>query len=95
MTTDDIINFVAMEYGISHDDIFLGGRQIRIAEARQMSMYLIDHCFDIPVTAIARLFGRTHPTVIHDIRKIRELLPVDRALRKCHDRILQKIKGII
>lgn len=47
-------------------------RGARVAEARQVAMYLVHVAFQIPVPVMAHAFGRDRTTISHGIRRIED-----------------------
>lgn len=71
ITPHDIITVVAEHFGISPEDIISQKRNAKIANARQIAMYLCRELISIPLQTIGSILGnRDHSTVIYGIEKI-------------------------
>lgn len=62
-----IIDCVAWYCKVSVDDILGSGRSGDVAEARQIAMFIMRESLKYPITLIAKIFNRSHPTVIHSV----------------------------
>lgn len=89
METDirEITKAVADEYGVSEAQIWGRGRKKAEADARQMTVYLIWRKCDCTIVSIGRMFGRSHPTICYTIRRIEDLLCVDRPTRRHYENL--------
>lgn len=68
--------------GISPRDMTSHRRTIAFARPRQIAFYLVKEFTGRPLTVIGREFGgRDHTTIMHGIRKIEALMPVNPAIR--------------
>lgn len=76
--TSRIIKRVARHYRISVVEMCSHRRERHIARPRQVAMYLIKTLTLRSLPEIGRrLGGRDHTTVLHGVRKIKELLAID------------------
>lgn len=68
----EIMRAVAEHYDI--DEHLLGGkkRTARIAEARQVAMFLVRSLTDLSLVEVAAAFGKDHGTVIYAVKKIKK-----------------------
>ena len=75
-----IIEKIADYYNITPDEIIGKGKTRNVANARQMSIYLIRKLTGQTLEDIGKLIGRDHSTVLHSIRKVEESLTTDPSL---------------
>ena len=72
-----IIGKVADFYDISPEDVIGKGKTKDVANARQISTYLIRKLTGQTLEQIGEVMGRDHTTVLHSIRKVEENLQND------------------
>ena len=72
-----IIDKVADFYDISPEDVIGKGKTKDVANARQISTYLIRKLTGQTLEQIGEVMGRDHTTVLHSIRKVEENLQND------------------
>ncbi|PIE21329.1 MAG: chromosomal replication initiator protein DnaA [Arachnia propionica] len=78
---DAIMKATSNYFDISVEDLTSSSRVARIANARQIAMYLCRELTDLSLPKIgARFGGRDHTTVLHSVRKINDLMSQDRNL---------------
>jgi chromosomal replication initiator protein len=78
---EQIQEVVAEFYGVSTADIMGKARKAKIAQARQISMYLAKKLTEKSYPEIGRLFGgKDHSTVIHSCRKTEDRILLDEKL---------------
>lgn len=71
VTPTSIITNVAQHYTLTFDDIVGPSRTKNVAEARQVSMYLIREMTSLSLVDIGEIFGgRDHSTVMHACKKV-------------------------
>jgi chromosomal replication initiator protein len=79
LNPQQVIRLVAARCGVKPEDIMGEKRHPRIAQARQMAMFLCRTLLHSSYPAIGRVFGgRDHSTVIHSIKKIQFLWDTDK-----------------
>ncbi|MBK6770487.1 MAG: chromosomal replication initiator protein DnaA [Ardenticatenales bacterium] len=79
----EIIRAVAAHYDVSEDELRGRGRTARVAEPRQVAMYLMREEADASFPAIgAALGGRDHTTAMHGAEKITRMVEVDAQLQR-------------
>jgi len=79
VSAQQIIRLVAAHCGLRPEDLMGEKRQPRIAQARQMAMFLCRTLLHASYPAIGRLFGgRDHSTIIHSIKKMQLLWDTDK-----------------
>ena len=72
-----IIGKVADFYGISSEEVIGKGKTKDVANARQISTYLIRKLTGQTLEQIGEVMGRDHTTVLHSIRKVEENIASD------------------
>ena len=78
-----ILEAVANHFRVDADSLIARGRTQKIAQARQVAMYLLIHELEMSPTQVGRLLGgRDHATVIHGAGKINGEINEDSHLRK-------------
>jgi chromosomal replication initiator protein len=81
VTIDEIQKRVAEHFNLKMVDMVSERRARVVARPRQVAMYLAKQLTSRSLPEIGRKFGgRDHTTVMHAVRKIEELVVVDRAL---------------
>lgn len=89
-----IIRAVAAHYAVDQAEILGPRRSARIAEPRQVAMFLIREETEASFPAIGALFGgRDHTTVLHGCEKIGRLVEQDAKLRRDILQLKQRIYG--
>lgn len=76
--SDEVIETVCKFYHITKNQLFAKDRRKEIAQARQISMYLISEFIDMPYAAIGKIFNKDHSTVIYAKNKIKQDISRDR-----------------
>jgi len=83
ITAAQIISAVAAYYGISEEDLRSAQRHHRIAQPRQIAMYLLREETDASLPQIgAELGGRDHTTVLYGYERVRARLEHDDQLKR-------------
>lgn len=89
---DLIISEVSKYYNLYESDILGRDKHIKISIARQISMYLCKYYnAKVSLVHIGKKFGRTHNTVLRNIRKIKGYLDVDEVMKKDIEKIKMNI----
>ncbi len=88
---DGIVDAVASYYNISVKDIKGTGRSAKIAEARQVSIYLCRELTKESFPAIGDFFDKKHTTILYSYEKIKEELKHNKTLSLTVDSISEKI----
>ena len=82
LTPAQVLGAVANRYDITEEQILGRSRTAAVAEARQVTMYLLATELGMTPTDTGRaLGGRNHSTVIHGVGKIRDAIATDERLR--------------
>jgi hypothetical protein len=70
-TAQAVVNDVAIEHGLSVDDIIGRDRSIHVARARHVAMFKLRQ-IGLSTPVIGKMLGgRDHTTVLHGIRRVR------------------------
>ncbi len=94
VTPEQILDAVARHFQVSVEQILGRGRTAPVAQARQVTMYLLNVELGMPPTSVGRfLSGRNHSTVIHGVARVRDAIAADERLRRSVDRIKGEILG--
>jgi len=79
----EILERVAIYYGVTREDLLGPRRSREIALARQVAMYLVRELTSLSLPQIGREVGnRDHTTVLYGVDKIAALFEKDEALRR-------------
>lgn len=73
INVESIQNCVERYYNIDHKSLLSKKKDRKIANARQIAIYLCFDILDMTTTAIGKKFNRDHSTVIHSINKVEKL----------------------
>jgi chromosomal replication initiator protein len=91
VTIDEIQRKVAEHYHIKISDMHSAKRTRTIARPRQVAMYLSKALTEASLPEIGRKFGgRDHATVMHAVKKVKELMQEERSFGEDVD-LLQKM----
>jgi len=88
---DEIKRAVSEHYGIEVAVINGKVRTARVAEARQVAMFLIRTMTDLSLVDIASSFGKDHGTVIHAVKKIRGKCETSASLKSTVELIKRRL----
>jgi chromosomal replication initiator protein len=89
----EIKRFLCQRYGIGETELCSQSRRQPINQIRQTAVYLASRLTDNTNTQIGeQLGGRTHATVIHALRHVKELTEVDAKFRKEIEDLEDEIK---
>ncbi|MBC7328978.1 chromosomal replication initiator protein DnaA [bacterium] len=91
LTIEDVVKAVCRHFNISQRLIRGKRKDKKVAQPRQICMYLCRELTSAPITEIARALGRTHPAVISGYNKIKEELQRDKELAKLVQDITSKL----
>lgn len=91
----EIQRIVALQYGVTVNDIVSARRTADVVRARQVAMYLARHMTPISLPEIGRRFGdRDHTTALFAVRKITRLLDMmEEGLRETIDGLVASLGG--
>ena len=91
---EKIIELVAREWKITEDDLLGRDRSQKIAEPRQVAMYLMRKETDASLPQIGEVLGgRDHTTVMYAIEKIANQIETKADLRKRVISVKQQLYG--
>lgn len=65
-----IINDVALHYGITPGQLIHGDKHRVFAEPRHVAAYCLHVNLGLNYSAIGRIFGKRHATIIYAVRKV-------------------------
>ena len=83
LSLEDIIDAVAVFYGLSHEEMTGRSRAQRVSMPRQVAMYIMREETSASLPDIGgALGGRDHTTIIHGVEKIHSQVEIDDKLRK-------------
>ena len=83
LSSGEIINKVSNYYGVTREELCSAARTRRIAQPRQIVMYLIREETDASLPQIgAELGGRDHTTVLYGYERVRARLEHDDQLKR-------------
>jgi chromosomal replication initiator protein len=81
-----LLEYIAADRGLTVDELLGQNRSSKIAEPRQLAMYLLREFNEISLPQIGEILGgRDHTTVMHGINKVRE----NEKLKKLADNLWQ------
>ena len=80
LTVEGIIDIVAGFYNVSVDDIKSTSRGAKIANARQVAIYLAKEMTGESFPYVGECFNRTHTTIMYSHQKVKGDIAVDRHL---------------
>jgi chromosomal replication initiator protein len=85
---------VSERFGITADELASPARSPRIAQPRQLAMYLARELTDESLPSIGRAFGgRDHTTVLHSLRRAQRRIAEDRSYRLNAEALLDLLGG--
>ena len=91
---EQIIRSVAEQMQVKPQDIKGDRRQLRIARARQVAMYLTRRITGLSYPAIGEKFGgKDHSTVINAEQRIEQLMREEDELRVTVESLLRRLNG--
>lgn len=94
VTVHEIIRKVAEHYNIRINDMLSARRARAVARPRQIAMYLAKNLTSKSLPEIGRSFGgRDHTTVIHAVKKIKELKATDSGIEEDVEMLRRTLEG--
>lgn len=91
ITIESIIDEIAHYYNVSSKDMKGTSRSQKIAEARQMAIYLARDLTNLSFPAIGDYFGKKHTTIIYSYDKIKKELNTNSILAQTVSNITNKL----
>lgn len=80
-TPAETVALICQVWEITPTAIYGPTRSGTVVEARHVASYFLKHSHRQGPSATARRFNRTHPSVLHSYKKVRELFETDPAFR--------------
>ncbi len=93
ITLDDILNTVADYYKLPVKELKGQTRSQKLANARQIAIYICRKITDFSLSEIGDFFARKHPTIIYSCEKVQEEVQSNTVLKNCLNEIIEKIKN--
>ena len=91
LSIEEIQTAVSKKYNVSMAQILSSERTQSIVTPRQLSMYIARKFTTKSLPEIAKLFDKTHATIIHGVRNIEKRLDVENDLRITLEEILSEL----
>jgi chromosomal replication initiator protein len=92
LTVNGIIDIVASFYNVSVDDIKSANRSAKIANARQIAIYLAKELTEESYPTIGEYLNRKHTTIMYSHQKVMEDIKLDRHLAQDIKDLITKIE---
>ena len=93
VSVEEIIHLTAEHYHVRLDDMISAKRVRRIAQPRQIAMYLCRRLTAAPLVKIGQMFGgKDHSTVVHAVKKVEAMIEENSSFRKEIRRLEQNIR---
>lgn len=89
----DLIDYVAMLFGVSPEDMFSKKRERNSVDAVHVCMLIMRENTLATIKDIAGVFNRDHATTIYAVKKARELYEVDKYLKQKIDNVRAMVSG--
>lgn len=90
---ESVIARVTERFGLTVEELKSKNKQKRIAEARQVCMYLIREMTDLSLPKIGEIFNRDHTTVLHGWRTISDRMAEDGEMRSMLSETQRELLG--
>ena len=90
LTIEEIQNAVAKKYNVTMAQILSPERTQSIVTPRQLAMYIARKFTTRSLPEIAKMFDKTHATIIHGVRNIEKRLDVEEELKSSLSEILSE-----
>ena len=91
ITIHEIQECVSKKYGVTLSQILSPDRTQSLVTPRQLAMYISRKCAPNSLSEVAKLFGKTHATIVHGVKTIEKRLDVEEDLRKSLNEILSEL----
>lgn len=92
VTVDKVLDIVSSTFGVPVNDLKSEKRQANIAQARQVSMYVIKEVTELTLQEIGDVFGKKHSTVLHSIDACKEKMNDDPKFKNNVNNIIRDIR---
>lgn len=86
-----ILRAVSAHYGVTIPEIKSNIRNIRCVTPRHVAYFIAARQSGLSIAAIGRRFGKDHTTILHAVRKMRELLLIDKELAETIEMLEAKL----
>ena len=93
VSLDDIVSAVADYYKVSVKDIKSQTRSQKLANARQVAIYISREITDFSLNEIGEFFARKHPTILYSHDKIQEDMQTNVSLKNSINEIISNLKN--
>ena len=90
LTIEEIQNAVAKKYNVTIAQILSAERTQSIVTPRQLAMYIARKFTTRSLPEIAKMFDKTHATIIHGVRNIEKRMDVEEELKSTLSEILSE-----
>lgn len=90
LTVEEIQNVVAAKYSVTLKQILSAERTQSIVTPRQLAMYIARKYTTKSLQEIAKLFDKSHATILHGVKAIATRLDVEEDLRRMLDEIVSE-----
>ena len=91
LNIEEIQTVVAKKYAVTIGQILSSERTQSIVTPRQMAMYIARKFTTKSLPEIAKMFEKTHATIIHGVKSIKKRLDVEEDLRAMLSEILSEL----
>ena len=92
----EIQRVVAEEFGLTAAELRAKSNEWQICRPRMMAMYLCRKLTNCSFGVIGREFGaKHHTTVLHGVRRARQLIETDEELFSAYERIAEKLSVLV
>lgn len=91
MTPGEILSVTAEDFHIAVADILSRKRTRAVADARMMAMLVMRDLLPHSSIVIGNIFSRTHATVLHDVKKIRDYIDTEPQMLRHYKNIMEKL----
>lgn len=90
LTVEEIQSVIAKKFSVSIEQILSSERTQSIVTPRQLSMYIARKYTTKSLQEIAKLFDKSHATILHGVKSISKRLDVEEELRKTLEEIVSE-----
>ena len=91
ITVSEVKNCVCRKYGVSMSQILSSERTQSIVTPRQLAMYISRKFTTMSLPEIAKEFDKSHATIIHGVKNIKNRMVVEPELRQILEEILDEM----
>lgn len=87
----DVISIIAKYFNCSKEDILSNKKDKNTTLARQIAMYILNTQYQLSARKIASLFGKSHPSVLANVKNVEEKLKFDLEIRALVEKITSDV----